>query len=581
MSGFDHGLVYFRADDPPPGIKGTVYTFYPDEREFAACFRSLGNTLALEGADGDTGRIRGAVAIKKRSAGDMAKGFFTGRITFAPAWPFSALPVTPYLIFLATSVSIGIKHMVGIYPVLDSNLIFAESMLIGRAISAFFGVLTIILMHAFLRLLSKRREVIWTGTLLSALMPLGIVVSHYATYNGIVAFLEIMTLYHLVRFHEAPDSRAILRAGVTAGIALATKTTAGALIPLIAIAIAIRTEESLPERIKIAARTFGRLVATYAFLLSYSILTRFGDIKKSVFDQLGAVSGTFGDLAVANEKALIVSNFYGHVLPFSLSASVAALALVSVPLILFKALRMMQACPTPWTKTRALRSFSSGSRGVLLIGTYLGLWLAFSSFNVFNQAFRLLTLCLLVVLSVSILLDAISRRFGARWTYALMVIMLVHQSADAVIIRKFFTRPDIRFVANEWIDSHIPSGSRIGFFYEMAYNLQPTEIYTDYFWRRHKKFAYTADLSLDSASFPVDFIVTNRMDLLTDSYALYPHVDAIMESRGFVKLAEFEPDVALGRYSLLYECTSFYQPYLLVSKIFIYGRKPVTTKDPS
>ncbi len=560
LAGIEHGLIVFAADDPPPGVKGTVYTFYPDEREFMACFRSLGNSLAEFRAEEEAGRSGGGFRLDAGTLATVARGVLSGRITFAPAWPLASLPVAPYLVFFATIPLVAFKWLFGLYPGgLDSNAVFADSILAGRFLSAVAGTLLVLIVRALALQLCRSRSAAWTATIIAAFHPLGIMLGHYASYNVFVACLELGALLGFVRWHAVDDRRGLLWGGAVAGMALATKTTAGALLPLLVVAAAVRTDRPILERSRAAAG--GLVAAAIAWLvaLSYSLLTQTGDIARTIRTQLLNVSGDISGLPIP--KDVVVANYYGVVLPFALSTVVAYLAYLSVPVLAARVLR--------W-------KYDGRSRGLLVTFVYLAVWLGLSSANGLNQASRMLVPALLLALSLAVAIDLLVRagRIGPIVAGLLLVPAGGWLAGEAAITARWFTTEDVRLQADRWIATHLPPATRVGFFYEMVYNYQPTSLYVDAFWRRDPVYRYTPELSLAGDSFPVDVIVTNRMELLFDNWQLAPDADRILGERGFERLATFTPDLALGPFHVVPESPRFFLPNLFVSEIYIYGRKP-------
>lgn len=555
LAGLDHGLVIFSAEDPPPGVKGTVYTFYPDEREFMACFRSLGNSLAeYRGSSGEAGGFR----LDIPTLLDTGKGVLSGRITFAPAWPLASLPVAPYLVFFTTIPLVAIKYLMGFYPAgLDSNAVFAESIRAGRILSAVAGAWLVLVIGALARLLCRSRIAVWTAMVIAALHPLGIMLGHYASYNVLVALLELAALLWMVRWHAVDDRRGLLLAGMLAGLALATKTTAGALLPLLVVTAASRTDRPLRERARSAAGALLAAAGAWILALSYSLLTRSGDIARTIRTQLLNVSGDISGLPIP--KALVVANYYDTVLPFALSTGVALLAYASVPVLAARSLK--------WR-------YEPRSRGWLVVLVYLAAWLGLSSANGLNQASRMLVPSLLLVLALAAGLDALrgSGRAAALAAVLALVPAGAWLGAEAALTTRWFLQEDIRLRADRWIQARLPASTRIGYFYEMVYNYQPTLLYTDAFWRRHPIYNYTPELELAGDSFPVDVIVTNRMELLFDNWKLAPQADAILAHHGFERVATFSPELSWGPFRVVPESTRFFLPNLFVSEIYIYER---------
>lgn len=564
LAGLDHGLIIFAADDPPQGVKGTVYTFYPDEREFMACFRSLGNSLAeYRGESGESGGFR----LTLSTILDTARGVLTGRVTFAPAWPLASLPIAPYLIFFTTIPLVAIKYLMGLYPAgLDSNTVFAESIRAGRILSAVAGTWIVVVVGALARILCRSRVAVWSVMVIAALHPLGIMLGHYASYNVLVALLELASLLWMVRWHVLDDRRGLLFAGMLAGLALATKTTAGALLPLLIVTAVSRTDRPVRERVRSAGGALLSAAGVWVLALSYSLLTRSGDIARTIRTQLLNVSGDISGLPIP--KALVVANYYDTVLPFALSTVVAILAYASVPVLAARSLK--------WR-------YEPRSRGWLVVLVYLAAWLALSSANGLNQASRMLVPSLLLVLALAAGLDAL-RSSGRVAAFAALLALVpagVWLGAEAALTTRWFLQEDIRLRADRWIQARLPPSTRIGFFYEMVYNYQPTLLYTDAFWRRQPIYNYTPDLELAGDSFPVDVIVTNRMELLFDNWKLAHQADTILARRGFDRVATFSPELSWGPFRVVPESTRFFLPNLFVSEIYIYERTRAERDPPS
>jgi hypothetical protein len=548
IAGNDWGIIHFRASDPPEGVRGTVYTFFPDEREFVACYRALGTSLSR--ADAKKGS--GGLALSPDGIARAAKGLVTGEITFAPEYPTAVSPVSSYLIFFASLPVVGFKRAFGLYESFDSNAVIADAILTGRYLAALFGVAGILAMYRLMRDFGLSGPGLNIGVLMTTLLPIGVAVGHYGNYNTAVSFLELMAFSCVLRAlsPDVPADR-LVRAGVWSGLALATKLTSGPLLGVLVVAAALRTDRPWRERARVGARATAAMAGVYLLVIAYSVVTQWHDFVRAVNVYLFNIVGGAGPPAT---REIVAANFLMVVLPFCLSIAGALAGLLSLATLAAGALK---------------------DRGRFLLLLWLGAWLGLSLFNPNNQAYRMLTPSLLVVASIAVGIDAFAKRGGALRIAALAIaaVIAVNQAVDAHLIARFFRSRDVRVEADAWVAAHIPEGSSIGNFYEMIYAYHPTTLFTDYFWRRDREYRYVENLDLASGYFPVDYIVTSRAELLKHNFALAANAEAILERAGFRKVYELEPDLALGPYAIPYESARLFSPNLFVSKILVYQRK--------
>ncbi len=544
VAGNDWGIVAYRSPDPPPGVRGTVYTYFPDEREFLACFRALGSSLARVSGE----EASGGFSLSGDAFGRAARGILSGEVTFAPEYPTAVSPLVSYLVFFAAVPVVMLKKLLGFYPGFDSNTVFAEALMVGRWLAAVFGVLVVGLTVRVLGLLGLRGAGLWTGAILATLLPIGVVVGHYCNYNAEATFFDLLALGAILRAAEPGSDRRFGRAGIAAGLAIATKLTAGPLLPILVVGAFLRTDRPWRGRIALAARGAAAAVGVYIAIILYSVVTQTAEMARA-FHIYGF--NIVGGAGAPSTPAMVASNYLLMVMPFCLS-----------PLGWIAGLGALG-----WLVRRA-----ASERAAFLHLLFVGTWLGLSLFNPNNMAYRMFTPAMLIVIAFARGVEALSlrRRTAA---LALAAVVALNQAVDTALITRFFLAEDVRETASRWVEREIPAGASIGNFYDMVYNYHPDILYTDYFWNRERVYRYRSKLALDKGGFPVDWIVTSRAELLKRDYARTPQAADIMDRAGFRRVAVFEPDLSLGPYRVPYESESMFALNLFVSRIEIYRRE--------
>ncbi len=110
---------------------------------------------------------------------------------------------------------------------------YDEAYLIGRALSALFDLGTVVLVY----LLGRRLLGPWPALVAAALMALAvhsIQIAHFFAVDTFATFFATLTLWLLVRYSKSRDARNLGLAGIAAGLAMASKLSAGLLLPLFA-----------------------------------------------------------------------------------------------------------------------------------------------------------------------------------------------------------------------------------------------------------------------------------------------------------------------------------------------------------
>jgi 4-amino-4-deoxy-L-arabinose transferase-like glycosyltransferase len=120
----------------------------------------------------------------------------------------------------------------------------AEFYLWGRAVTALFGTLTVLLVYQIGMRWGTRVAALAAG--LMAVMPLHVRESHYVLTDVPVTFFVTLTLLLTLRAHERERALDFAWAGATAGLAAATKYPGGLvlLLPLLAVWMTLGTKPS-------------------------------------------------------------------------------------------------------------------------------------------------------------------------------------------------------------------------------------------------------------------------------------------------------------------------------------------------
>ena len=110
---------------------------------------------------------------------------------------------------------------------------YDEAYLVGRALSALFDLGTVLLVYLLGRQLLGR----WPGLIAAALMALAVhsvQIAHFFAVDTFATFFATLTLWLLVRYARSRDARSLGLAGIAAGLAMASKLSAGLLLALFA-----------------------------------------------------------------------------------------------------------------------------------------------------------------------------------------------------------------------------------------------------------------------------------------------------------------------------------------------------------
>jgi hypothetical protein len=136
------------------------------------------------------------------------------------------------------------------------------SVVVLRALGAFFGIAQCVMVFLALRLLLPARTAL-TGLLLAAFLPMHLYLMHYVTNELLTATLATLTVYLCLRLltNETPRAAQFFFVGLALGATMLTKATGILLLPVVIAAICVRRIHTR-ARFAIWLRSLGLLIAT-------------------------------------------------------------------------------------------------------------------------------------------------------------------------------------------------------------------------------------------------------------------------------------------------------------------------------
>lgn len=227
-----------------------------------------------------------------------------------------------FYIYLQAGVAAGqflLGAMDGTWRSLD-EVSAADFYILGRAVTAVFGILTVVLVWAVARRLHAVAGLM--AALLLAVNPLHVRESHFVLTDVPMAFFVTLTLLCSVRAVEGGSLARWLVAGVAAGLAIGTKYTGAValVMPMVAIAVASRGWQATATRALATAAGTG---AAFLVVAPYTLL-----------DLPGFLNG-FAALAAAHANGPVpdVPAWWTYLRHVRINAGLAAalLALASLP----------------------------------------------------------------------------------------------------------------------------------------------------------------------------------------------------------------------------------------------------------
>lgn len=144
-----------------------------------------------------------------------------------------------------------------------------EFYLWGRALTALFGVGTILVVHNIGMRWGARHALLAAG--LVAVLPLHVRESHYVLTDVPMTFFTMLAFLLSLRAHERTQAGAFAWAGVAAGLATATKYN-GVFVLLLPLVAVWMTLGAKPSRMRCMLATMGGFVAAFLVAAPYTVI---------------------------------------------------------------------------------------------------------------------------------------------------------------------------------------------------------------------------------------------------------------------------------------------------------------------
>ncbi|MDQ3695019.1 MAG: DUF2298 domain-containing protein [Chloroflexota bacterium] len=327
--------------------------------------------------------------------------------------------------------------------------------LVGRALSAVFDTLTVVVVYAIgSRVFSS--SVGLFAALFAALAPMSIQLAHFFTTESWLTFFVSLTLYGAIRAAESGAGRWFAASGFAFGLAMATKGSVFALAGLIGAALLYdcwrrwRTDGAGSDALYVLPRNIG--VSAIAALLGFALFEPYVFAQPGIFlvslqRQAEIVSGTFdipftrvfiGTLPVVYQLEQFVRWGFGPV--------AGLLALTGVVVV----------------GRRFWRELTAGQWILLcwLIG--YGLVIAIPETKFLRYLAPLVpALAVTAGVALAAVFTLMKRRWGARPALATLLLLLIGSGLWTVAFERIYAVEHPRLAASRWIYANVPAGSTL------------------------------------------------------------------------------------------------------------------------
>jgi 4-amino-4-deoxy-L-arabinose transferase-like glycosyltransferase len=315
-----------------------------------------------------------------------------------------------------------------------------ELILLGRVLSATFGVASIFLVYLICHEMQVSKPVGWLAAALFAVEPISVMNSQFIRPDVIAIFFALVAFYFSLQILKNPSIKNYALAGISCGLAASTKYPLGLICVSILAAHAIRFR----WRVLLQPEIY---ISALASLAAFSLTTPFAILHFSQFIREGILRDvnlyrsaiSLGASTSAEWYLALLWSNIGWVLP---------LALGELFLLLLR------------RDNKALLMASFLIPYLVLINSF-----ALHFDNTILPALPFL--CVLAALFIARLYD-----FGMRWQpakekwmtagFAAAAILLVLPLSSATVANdQRISSPDGRETARRWIEANLPAGSRI------------------------------------------------------------------------------------------------------------------------
>ncbi|MCA9222300.1 MAG: glycosyltransferase family 39 protein, partial [Planctomycetales bacterium] len=326
---------------------------------------------------------------------------------------------------------------------------------VGRFLSAIFDTLTVAMVFLIGRRIAGRRAGLYAA-MIAALTPMAIQLAHFWTTDSWLTFFVLMTIWLLLRAMDEGSRKSFILAGISFGLAMATKGSVFTLAGLVAVAIVLAAWQRRDE--------FDRLIETIAWAIERAMLAAFASVfafaifepyalwqpdvyVDQLLNQSHIISGSFdvpftrqyiGTLPIAYQIEQVVRWGWGPV---------AGVLIFVGAFVLSK--RLIRH-PDP--------------AGLLLIAWFVGygIVIAVPETKFLRYLAPLIPVfALMAGLAIEAIADWFSRRNLKRMAVAVPAVLLLGVAFWTAAFMNVYAGTHPRIAASEWIYANVPPGSVI------------------------------------------------------------------------------------------------------------------------
>ncbi|MDE3090640.1 MAG: glycosyltransferase family 39 protein [Chloroflexota bacterium] len=424
-------------------------------------------------------------ALQILNTGNLDPGFFI--------WPsfLMYLNAAVYFVYFLFNSARGSFVPFGDLPYVDIEGIgigmapSGDLMLLGRGLTAIFGVLSIVVVFLIANRIREGKWAGWFAALLLAIESINVRQSHFIRPDVIATFFALVAFYFALRILDEPRLKYYILAGIAAGLAAGTKYNLAIIVVSIATVHLIKYGVRSPLRGEI-------WIAAAASMLTFFCSTPYAVLNWRQFISSGIVQDVNaylpGDALSVNASIV----WYSNLLWSSLGIAV-LLAIGGAVHILVR----------------------RDKKGIAIL-TFLAVYLVFINSFIAHVDGNMLPaipfLCVLAGLFIETSYNFLQRQSITRrkWVGALVAVFLVLLVLPPLSVTATndyrISLQDGRYTANEWISQNLASGSRVA--------LESWSPYVD----RHKFALASFGLMVDHTP---DWYVSNGFEYLVFSQGSY------------------------------------------------------------
>jgi len=336
---------------------------------------------------------------------------------------------------------------------LNTPLTKLNPFLVGRALSAFYSTVSIIVVFLLSKELFKKKAFPYLAAVLVALTPGLVQQAHFATPESNLTFWILLTIFLWISWMKTKSWRYLALSAVTFGLATGTKIIALMLFPLFLYAIFF---DLFPLRAARIRTFFGKLFTLVLFLLSFLIVFPY-----SILDYKSFISSMNYEGSVASGKLAV---FYTRmffetkpvvfqiqkILPYAIGPVLLLLGFTGFGISIYMVLKQLLQ--------RKVKSYP------WIITTFSFVLLFFSNAFLFAKWTRFIAptftfFSFFSLLSIQKFVSLFKRKLRTRVFYLLSSFVLATTLISGLLVFSIYTHRDVRVAGNAWLNENIPPNS--------------------------------------------------------------------------------------------------------------------------